>query len=129
MAADQRAALAPGEALKNQRAQMDIAAVQELKDLRDAYDKTQNPSEKAAIAERLRWLTGGKAEGGDHFGAQVITDGNGKQSLATWDKRSGRTGPAGGGQDNAQPYQEGQKLRGKDGKNYVVKNGVPVLIG
>lgn len=98
MAADQRAALAPGEALKNQRAQMDIAALQELKDLRDAYDKTQNPAEKAAIAERLRWLTGGKAEGGDHFGAQVITDENGKQSLATWDKRSGRAGPAGMGQ-------------------------------
>ena len=123
MAADQRAALAPGEALKNQRAQMDIAAVQELKDLRDAYDKTQNPSEKAAIAERLRWLTGGKAEGGMPFEAQVIADENGKQTLWSHDRRTGKAGPAGGGskadalranpkaQEIAQAFKEGRMTR------------------
>ena len=30
-------------------------------------------------------------------------------------------------QNSASPYQDGQELRGKDGKTYVVKNGVPVL--
>ena len=100
------AAKSPGYALDNELSRQKIAAAQELKSLRDEYSNTSDPAKKAAIAERVRWLTGGKAEGGDHFGAQVITDENGKQSLATWDKRSGRAGPAGGGQGNRQATKE-----------------------
>ncbi len=100
------AAKAPGYALDNELSRQKIAAAQELKDLRDEYGKTNDPAKKAAIAERVRWLTGGKAEGGDHFDAKVLTDKNLNESLVTWDKRNGRIGPAGGGQGNRQATKE-----------------------
>jgi hypothetical protein len=44
-----------------------------------------------------------------------------------FDARTRQFVDAGQGQQAA-PYQEGQRLKGKDGKNYVVRNGQPVPV-
>ena len=51
-------------------------------------------------------------------------------SIVKYNKATGQTevvGQQGQGSTNQAPYPDGQELTGKDGKTYVVKNGVPVL--
>ena len=49
-------------------------------------------------------------------------------SIVKYNKATGQTEVVGQqGAGNQSPYPDGQELTGKDGKTYVVKNGVPVL--
>lgn len=89
----------------------------------DAYDK--DPSEKSA--ERVRVLMGKeKATPPDSWGIRKVTDATGAVTEIPYNKHTGED--RGSQQAKAQPHPEGTKLTGKDGKNYIVKNGVPVLI-
>jgi len=90
----------------------------------DAYDK--DPSEKSA--ERVRVLMGkDKAPPQEKFTVVPEFDGNGQRIGTTVLDAQGRVVNT-KNQANAAPHPEGTKLTGKDGKNYIVKNGVPVLI-
>ena len=69
-----------------------------------------------------QWKAIATSGGKDEFG-NTLPGGALLYNPATGDSRA-----AGGQQQaSASPYKDGQELRGKDGKTYVVKNGLPVL--
>lgn len=129
-----RNALATGElGLRREAQGFQTRAAQQQEQLRNVIlDPKATPAQKRQAQESLRAL-GGKAED-NRF--TVVPGGQ------EWDATAGamRNVPARvlnnqTGQfvdqaktSNANPYAEGQRLRGKDGKDYIVKNGAPVPI-
>lgn len=108
-----RRAAAQQEQLRN--VLLDPNATQEQKDAaRQSMQLFSGPSEQwKAIA-----TSGGKDELGNTLPGGALL----------YNPATGESRPAGGQQQaSASPYKDGQELRGKDGKTYVVKNGLPVL--
>ena len=108
-----RRAAAQQEQLRN--VLFDPNATQEQKDAaRQTLQLFSDPSEQwKAVA-----TSGGKDEFGNTLPGGVML----------YNPATGESRPAGGQQQaSASPYKDGQELRGKDGKTYVVKNGLPVL--
>jgi hypothetical protein len=106
-------------------------AAQQLENLQNAYTTEKDPAKQAALARQIRGLQG-KSDPAD-WAVQVTpttknADGSTTEgSVIRYNKSTGqaeRVDLNGGAQ--ASPYKEGQRLQGKDGKAYVVKNGVPV---
>jgi hypothetical protein len=106
-------------------------AAQQLENLQNAYTTEKDPVKQAALARQIRGLQG-KSDPAD-WAVQVTpttknADGSTTEgSVIRYNKSTGqaeRVDLNGGAQ--ASPYKEGQRLQGKDGKAYVVKNGVPV---
>ena len=100
-------------------------------------DKVANgdPKERSAAAELLRAISGRENQPRWSMSAvQGGTDADGVRQpgyAVMGDQASGEykiiSPGRNGGPSPAPKYPEGQALRGKDGKTYVVKNGVPVL--
>lgn len=117
--------------LKREAQGFQSAAARRHEALQAQYDEAKTPEERATIAQKIRDLTGKQdnrftvVPGGQEVDpttnqlvtrpARVLNNQTGQfvdQTKQTVDPRQ----------------QEGAKLRGKDGKMYQVKNGVPVLI-
>lgn len=99
--------------------------------LQEQIAAEQDPAKRQSIVERLRQVQGGQTA--DPYlvvpGGQQIDANSGKSyntPSAVFNRQSGQflQQPEKGGTN---PYADGQRLQGKDGKSYVVKNGVPVL--
>lgn len=105
----------------------EVAKQQRQQKLYEQYDNATTPQEKSLAAQQIQELSG-KGDSWKGIALQGGVDANGVKTdsvLAAVNERTGEMKRMDGGQSN--PYQDGQELQGKDGKVYVVKNGVPVL--
>lgn len=100
-------------------------------------DQNAPKEDRDAAAAALRALSG-KADAPEQFDGHVIAGAFGEPAtFATWSKRTGQPVFAGTGAEvlkavqtktvGSSPHPEGTRLKGPDGKTYVVKNGQPVL--
>lgn len=100
-------------------------------------DQNAPKEDRDAAAAALRALSG-KTEPPEQFDGHVIAGAVGEPAtFATWSKRTGQPVFAGTGAEvlkavqtktvGGSPHPEGTRLKGPDGKTYVVKNGQPVL--
>jgi hypothetical protein len=100
-------------------------------------DQNAPKEDRDAAAAALRALSG-KTEAPEQFDGHVIAGAVGEPAtFATWSKRTGQPVFAGTGAEvlkavqtktvGGSPHPEGTRLKGPDGKTYVVKNGQPVL--
>lgn len=100
--------------------------------LKTVDDKTLTPQERAerlgSLQTKLQVL-GGKGKSDETDTVKVTEKKIGADGTETTTERTEkrRAGQGGGGNDAASPYPDGAELRGKDGKTYVVRNGVPTL--
>lgn len=109
------------------KGQLELNQAAQVNTLREQLKAAKTPEEKAAAQSALKAYGIGNDE--NNFEPAYDTDelGN-KVFVGGFDKRTGQVVPKGAGQSQSgSPYTEGQRLQGKDGKTYVVKNGVPVL--
>jgi hypothetical protein len=109
-----------------------------LEQAQAAYDNAKTDEERAAAAKRIRELQG-KGDGTPAGKDRYITMGGGQEydpkgglinrPQEVFDTVTGqRVGAGPGAQQAAAPaYKDGQRLRGPDGKTYIVQNGQPVL--
>jgi hypothetical protein len=87
-------------------------------------------AKRQSLAQRLRELQGQGQPA--EWGVQVtpttknIDGSTSMGSIVRYNKATGQTEVVGQGQSGQSPYPDGQRLTGKDGKAYVVRNGVPV---
>lgn len=99
-------------------------------------DRNTSAEERDAATAAFRALSG-KTDTGK-FGGHVVKGQIGEpDTFVTWDERTGQPVFAGTGADvtksvqtktvGGSPHPEGTRLKGPDGKTYVVKNGQPVL--
>lgn len=101
-----------------------------LESLQTAYQTAKTPEERNALAQQIRAIQGKNDPA--EWGVQVtpttknIDGSTSMGSIVRYNKATGQTEVVGQGQGGQPPYPDGQKLTGKDGKAYVVKNGVPV---
>ena len=114
--------------LNNQQTTQKMAADKQMQDLQTRL-LTAKPDERAAIEDNLRALQGRYEKPvADKFtvirGAKN-PDGTQEADRLFNNQTAQFVDAAQPAKSNAQP--EGTLLRGKDGKNYIVKNGVPVL--
>lgn len=111
--------------LNNQQTTQKMAADKQMQDLRQSYI-TAKPEERAAIAEKLAAIQGNYPKAVQDEYSHFTNEGVDGKTGVIYNKRTGQVVDAAQtSRSNAQP--EGTLLRGKDGKNYIVKNGVPVL--
>ena len=106
-------------------------AAAQLEQLRGTLlDPKTTPEQRKQAQTALMTLQGKDARG--EWGLQVTPstknlDGSTTQgSVYRYNRTTGEVARVDDGQNNAAPYAEGQELRGKDGRIYVVKNGQPV---
>lgn len=99
-----------------------------VEDLQSAYESAK-PEDKAGIAEQLRVLTGKDkaatykvAAGGQQLDANGMPY---KVPDQIYNEQTGQVLQQGQSQAAPAPHPDGTHLK-KDGKNYIVKNGVPV---
>jgi hypothetical protein len=118
--------------LEQQVRGFDIRAGQRQERLHQRYEAAKTPEERSAIAQQIRDLSG-KTEQANRF--TVVSGGQ------EWDAAAGAmrnvparvlnnqtgqfVGQQGGAGHEASPYQDGQRLKGKDGRDYIVRNGRP----
>jgi hypothetical protein len=99
-------------------------------DLLKAYDAAKTDEERKPVLERWNMLKGQgqqQSKVKPVYGGQTMTEqGAIRNPDILVDENTGRQIDYGVGQASA-PYQDGQELRGKDGKIYIVKNGQPIL--
>jgi hypothetical protein len=122
-------------ALTREAEQMGINKAKQIEALQQQWQAAgSDPAKQKAIAQQLAVLSG-KGESGK-WAIQVTPptkniDGTTTPgSVYRYNTATGEVIPVeggAGGQQEQQPYPENTKLTGKDGKAYVVKNGVPVL--
>ncbi len=140
--AQARQGIAAGEfGLKSEAQGFQSAAARRLATLQDQYLAEQDPTQRGALAQQMRELSGKEPMKPDHGLAVARTNliGElGKQyaqmqpvgedrkpvPFETWAAPMLR---AAGMATSGPRQQEGAMLRGKDGKMYQVRNGVPVL--
>ena len=125
-----RNAIAQGELdMKRTAAGFQIRAAQQLENLQNAYATETDATKRAELARQIREIQGKDqparfkvAAGGQQIDANGVAY---KVPDRVFNEQTGEF--AGGGQQaRTQPYPDGTRLQGKDGKFYVVKNGTPV---
>lgn len=97
-----------------------------LESLQTAYESAKTPEQKTAIAEQIRVMSGKEKAPTNKFTVVPEYDGNGVRIGTTVLDESGKPVNTQGQQKSAPAQPEGARLTGKDGKNYIVKNGIPV---
>lgn len=105
-------------------------AAARLEGLQNAYQSAKTDAERGALARQIREIQGTeKPQQWAHSpGGQVLDQKSGQlitQPGVIYNQGTGETREA-PQSTSANPYQDGQRLQGKDGRFYVVKNGVPV---
>ena len=110
-------------------------AAKQMEDLRGVLaNPNATPEQRQQATQTILALQGKQPQ--NEWGVQVTPttknlDGSTSMgSIVKYNKATGQTevvGQQGQGSTNQAPYPDGQELTGKDGKTYVVKNGVPVL--
>lgn len=108
-----------------------VRAAAQQEQLRNVlFDPNATQEQKNAARQTLQlfsdpseqWKAVATSGGKDEFGNTL------PGGVMLYNPATGESRPAGGQQQaSASPYKDGQELRGKDGKTYVVKNGLPVL--
>jgi hypothetical protein len=112
--------------------QMQVNQAKEVEKYRGLATSEKDPTKRAEYREMYQLLTG---KDNDNFVVSVDKSKDGLNNevvrgIIKTDKRSGKVvyEPISGLRGDP-PYQEGERLRSKrDGKEYVVENGVPVLV-
>lgn len=114
--------LKTGADLDNAIKTIGVANAQRVAQLKIDFTNA-SPERKTAINEEIQLLTG---KDNDKYMPVAVTDANGIKTgeYKIFDTKSGNWKVPTGG---ATPYAEGAKLKGKDGKDYVVQGGKPVL--
>lgn len=123
--------------LTRQQTQLSIESAQKAQALQDEYLAADTDAKRAAIAKKIQALVG-KSETPNRFtvipGGSTIDPASGmviQRPGMVLDNSTGKLvelgaagAPAAG---RANPYPEGTRLQGPDGKAYVVRDGKPVL--
>lgn len=125
--------------MDKEQASINIQKARQLQKAQEEYINEVDPAKREAKARTLQALMG-KGDGAPAGKDRYITVGGGQeydptaQTVVTrpqrvFDTATGREIGAGGGaqQQSAPAYKDGQRLRGPDGKTYIVQNGQPVL--
>ncbi|MBJ2162867.1 hypothetical protein IHV84_02620 [Acidovorax sp. IB03] len=127
-----RTALAGEEmGLKRTAAGFQTRALQRVENLQTRYEAEKDPAKRSELARQLREIQG--KEQPSEWGIQVTpatknADGSTTEgSVIRYNKATGQAERVDTGANrNSAPYPDGTRLNGKDGKAYVVRNGVPV---
>lgn len=125
-----RNAIAQGDlGLRREAQGFKTRAAAQLEALQNAYTAEKNPAKQAEIARQIREIQGKEqparykvAAGGQQVDASGVAY---KVPDRVFNEQTGQF-VDGGNSKPAQPYPDGTRLQGKDGKFYVVKNGTPV---
>ena len=127
-------AIARGElAIKQGTAARQERTAQRVDQAETALQNAKTPIEQRSARERLLALHGKSDSMKDRFvtvgGGQTVRDGQTvKEPTSLYDTLENRWVQAPNSAEQAGPA-EGSKVRGKDGRIYVVKNGQPVPVG
>lgn len=106
-----------------------LRAAERLDQLQQQYSSTTNEAQRSQLARRIREFQG-NAQSAD-WGVQVTpamknADGSTSEgSVIRYNKSTGQVERV-GTQGSESPHKDGQRLQGKDGKFYVVRNGEAV---
>lgn len=106
-----------------------LRAAERLDQLQQQYSSTTNEAQRSQLARRIREIQG-NAQSAD-WGVQVTpamknADGSTSEgSVIRYNKSTGQVERV-GSQESESPHKDGQRLQGKDGKFYVVRNGEAV---
>lgn len=127
-----RTALAGEEmGLKRTAAGFQTRALQRVENLQTRYEAEKDPAKRSELARQLREIQG--KEQPSEWGIQVTpttknADGSTTEgSVIRYNKATGQAERVDTGANrNSAPYPDGTRLNGKDGKAYIVRNGVPV---
>lgn len=120
--------------LQGEASRAQLAEQQRITKLRDTYMAETDPAKKEQMGRALLTLQGKEPE---QTRFQVATNEDlidpdnpmlgTRKTAYVIDPRTGQGRPVTGGGQQADPrQQDGARLQGKDGKTYVVRNGVPV---
>ena len=116
--------------LKGEAQGFQTRAARRQENLQERYQNAKTDQERTAIAQEIRALAG--KDGESPWKIQVTpavknADGSTSEgSIYRYNTQTGQVERADAGRVAESPYKEGQRLQGKDGKYYVVKNGAPV---
>ena len=117
--------------LKRTAAGFQTRALQRVENLQTRYEAEKDPAKRSELARQLREIQG--KEQPSEWGIQVTpttknADGSTTEgSVIRYNKATGQAERVDTGANrNSAPYPDGTRLNGKDGKAYVVRNGVPV---
>ena len=116
--------------LKSEAQGFQTRAARRQENLQERYQNAKTDQERTAIAQEIRALAG--KDGESPWKIQVTpavknADGSTSEgSIYRYNTQTGQVERADAGRGTESPYKEGQRLQGKDGKYYVVKNGAPV---
>lgn len=116
--------------LKGEAQGFQTRAARRQEKLQERYQNAKTDQERTAIAQEIRALAG--KDGESPWKIQVTpavknADGSTSEgSIYRYNTQTGQVERADAGRGAESPYKEGQRLQGKDGKYYVVKNGAPV---
>lgn len=116
--------------LKGEAQGFQTRAARRQENLQERYQNAKTDQERTAIAQEIRALAG--KDGESPWKIQVTpavknADGSTSEgSIYRYNTQTGQVERADAGRGAESPYKEGQRLQGKDGKYYVVKNGAPV---
>lgn len=106
-----------------------LRAAERLDQLQQQYSSTTNEAQRSQLARRIREFQG-NAQSAD-WGVQVTpamknADGSTSEgSVIRYNKSTGQVERV-GTQGSESPHKDGQRLQGKDGKFYIVRNGEAV---
>lgn len=108
-----------------------VRAADRMANIQDQYLGAKTDEERMRLASQIRAMNGqGSEEAWAHSpGGQVVdpkTNMLVTQPGVIYNRRTGQSVDQ-SGQGGANPHSDGQRLQGKDGKLYVVQNGIPVL--
>lgn len=108
-----------------------VRAADRMANIQDQYLGAKTDEERSRLASQIRAMNGqGTEEAWAHSpGGQVVdpkTNMLVTQPGVIYNRRTGQSMDQ-SGQGGANPHSDGQRLQGKDGKFYVVQNGIPVL--
>ncbi|WP_202758277.1 hypothetical protein [Delftia acidovorans] len=117
-------------ALDQQVRGFDIRAGKLQETLAQRYEAAKTPEARATIAQQIRDLAGKPNESPWKLQVTPATkNADGSTTEGSIYRYNGQTGQVeradGGAAYQASPYLDGQRLKGKDGKDYVVRNGRP----
>lgn len=116
--------------LKGEAQGFQTRAARRQENLQERYQNAKTDQERTEIAQEIRALAG--KDGESPWKIQVTpavknADGSTSEgSIYRYNTQTGQVERADAGRGAESPYKEGQRLQGKDGKYYVVKNGAPV---
>jgi hypothetical protein len=108
-----------------------VRAADRMANIQDQYLGAKTDEERMRLASQIRAMNGqGSEEAWAHSpGGQIVdpkTNMLVTQPGVIYNRRTGQSVDQ-SGQGGANPHSDGQRLQGKDGKFYVVQNGIPVL--